>query len=227
MPNETSSTANDSGFDYTRAVQKKEDLFLPKFLHINRLVNRPAAALLVRAVYRTSITPNQMTVASFFIGLSGAACLAAGRPPWFLVGGLLAQFASIVDCADGMLARAKDQVSEFGGSLDLVLDRFNEFFLLVAAILGHFRWTGHVPDLVLGLLALGFYFLQTTEFYLIKGLLHDDRRGEAGEIHGWLMFLIGFFSVIHRIDWGIYVLLASALIGNTGLILRFVRSRKG
>jgi len=42
---------------------------------------RPLAYLLVRAIYRTSITPNQITLFSITIGLAAAFCLGTGRRP--------------------------------------------------------------------------------------------------------------------------------------------------
>jgi phosphatidylglycerophosphate synthase len=226
MPNGTSPLGSETAFDYGAAVRKPENDFTPRFLQINKTFNRPVAAVLVRALFPTRVTPNQVTLASFFIGLAAAGCFAAATPAAFFVGGCLAQLSSIVDCADGMLARARGTASEFGAFLDLLLDRVNEFFLICAAFLGHYRQTGREIELVFGLAALGLYFLLTTQFYLAKNLLRDFRRGEAAENRGWLMFLIALFAVLNRIDWGILVLLVIALGGNIGLLIRFFRFGK-
>jgi CDP-L-myo-inositol myo-inositolphosphotransferase len=47
-----------------------------------------------------------------------------------LIGGILAQIASIIDGCDGEIARLKFQASEFGGWYDAVLDRYADAFLL-------------------------------------------------------------------------------------------------
>jgi CDP-L-myo-inositol myo-inositolphosphotransferase len=47
-----------------------------------------------------------------------------------LLGGVLAQFASIIDGCDGEVARLKYQSSDFGGWFDAVLDRYADAFLL-------------------------------------------------------------------------------------------------
>ncbi|MCH9022060.1 MAG: CDP-alcohol phosphatidyltransferase family protein [Planctomycetes bacterium] len=47
-----------------------------------------------------------------------------------LLGGVLAQFASIIDGCDGEVARLKYQSSEAGGWFDAVLDRYADAFLL-------------------------------------------------------------------------------------------------
>jgi len=226
MRNGSSPRGSEASFNYAVSTAKSENKFSPWFLQLNKRVNRPIASLLVRAIFRTRITPNQVTVASFFIGLAGAGSFALATRVSFLVGGILAQLSSIVDCADGMLARARGTMSDFGAFLDLLLDRVNEFFLIAAAVLGHYRQFGRELDLVLGIFALGLYFLLTTQFYLAKNLLGDARRGEAAENRAWLMFLIGLFGVVNRMDWGIIVLLVISIGGNIGLLFRFFRFGK-
>jgi len=226
MPNRTSSPGSKEAFDYADAAGKRENAFTPRFLQINKVFNRPIAAIFVRMVFKTRITPNQVTIVSFFIGLSGAGCFALATPEFFFIGGCLAQLSSIVDCADGMLARARGMSSDFGASLDLILDRINEFFLIVGAVLGHYRQTGRESDLILGIFALGFYFLLTTQYYLAKILIRDERRGEAAENRAWLMFLIAVFAAVNRIDWGLIVLLVMTIGGNIGLLFRFFRFGK-
>ena len=226
MPNGTSLPGSETGYAYGKAARKRENAFTPRFLQINKALNRPAASLIVRVLFKTKITPNQVTVASFFIGLAGAGCFGLGTRGSFIAGGLLTQLSSIVDCADGMLARARGTSNDFGAYLDLLLDRVNEYLLITGAVLGQYRYSGREIDLVLGIFALGLYFLLTTQFYLAKNLIRDERRGEAAENRGWLMFLIALFAVINRLDIGIIVLLLITLGGNIGLLFRFFRFGK-
>ncbi|MHB8054740.1 MAG: CDP-alcohol phosphatidyltransferase family protein [Candidatus Aminicenantales bacterium] len=226
MPNGTSPRSSEAAFDYRAATRKRENFFTPNFLQINKVFNRPAASLIVRALFKTKVTPNQITVASFLIGLAGAGCFALATRGSFVVGGLLAELSSIVDCADGMLARARGTSNDFGAYLDLLLDRINEYFLIIGVILGQYRFYGREIDLILGFFALSLYFLLTTQFYLAKNLIRDERRGESAENRGWLMFLIALFAVINRVDIGIIVLLAISLGGNIGLLYRFFRFGK-
>ncbi len=226
MPNGTSPRASEAAYENRAAPRKRENFFTPNVLQINKVFNRPAASLIVRALYKTRVTPNQVTIASFLIGLGGAGCFALATRGAFIVGGVLAELSSIVDCADGMLARARGTSSDFGGYLDLLLDRINEYFLIAGAVLGQYRFSGREIDLVLGFFALGLYFLQTTQFYLAKNLIRDERRGESAENRGWLMFLIALFAIINRVDIGIVVLLVISLGGNIGLLYRFFRFGK-
>ena len=205
MRDERSIPGSAAEFDYRKSVRKPEDKFVFKYLQINKYLNRPLASVLVRAVYRTRVTPNQLTYLAFLIGLSGAYFFFRGRPTAFIVGGILAELSSVVDCADGMLARAKDITSEFGSYLDLYLDRVNEFFLLSGFMIGFFRYSGRLNLLILGLVTMGLYFLETTLFYLAKNYLKDTNKGETAENRGWFMFLMFLFAVINRMDIGIYL----------------------
>lgn len=183
---------------------------MPVFLQVNRFINRPLAALLVRVLARTAVTPNQVTLAAFFIGLGGAFAFSQGTPGSFALGAALAQLSSVVDCADGMLARSKGRMTDFGAYLDLVLDRVNEFFLMVGAVLGFFAYSGSVRMLILGLMTMGLYFLVITVFYLTETYAGRGIRSQGAEGRGLLLFLIFAFGVVNRIDLGTYVLFTVA-----------------
>jgi len=118
MPDETSPRNSAAEFDYRLAVAKEESRWTLKAFRINRFLNRPIASLIVRALFRTRVTPNQVTVAGFLVGLAGAGFFLTGERWPVAVGGALAQLSSIIDCADGMLARSRGQESEFGAALE-------------------------------------------------------------------------------------------------------------
>ncbi|MBA7582152.1 Bifunctional IPC transferase and DIPP synthase [subsurface metagenome] len=59
-----------------------------------------------------------------------AGLFAAGGYLTLLLGGIVAQFASILDGSDGEVARLKFQTSAYGGWFDAVLDRYADAFLL-------------------------------------------------------------------------------------------------
>jgi phosphatidylglycerophosphate synthase len=207
MPNASSPPGSIPEYDYKKAIGwKRDDLYSLKNLAINRYFNRPLAGLIVRALFRTRVTPNQVTLAAFALGLSGAYFFGRGSAGSVALGGVLAQLSSIVDCADGMLARSRGQSSEYGASLDLLLDRVNEFFLLIGAVLGSYAVSGRTGLLILGLVGTALFFLLTTLFYLIKNYRHDGQKGEAAENRSWLMVLLCVFGILNRIDIGIYVL---------------------
>jgi phosphatidylglycerophosphate synthase len=91
-----------------------------------RRLNRPLSIRLSRY----PITPNQISFISFLLSVLAAVLFVAGGYVTLLLGGVLAQFASIVDGCDGEISRLKFQQSAYRGWVDSVLDRYAEAFLL-------------------------------------------------------------------------------------------------
>ena len=87
---------------------------------VSRYLNRRASVPVARALSRTPVTPNQVSVAALAIAAAAAALIGLGAN---IEGGILVQVSSIVDGVDGDLARAKGVASKFGGVFDAVLDR--------------------------------------------------------------------------------------------------------
>ena len=93
-------------------------------------LNRPLSARISRYLVQFDVTPNQISLFSFLCSLTAAGLFALGGYFFLLAGGILAQFASIVDGCDGEVARLKYQSSDLGGWFDAVLDRYADAFLL-------------------------------------------------------------------------------------------------
>ncbi len=97
---------------------------------VSRYINRPVSMRISRHLARLPVTPNQISLVSFFCSLIAAGFFALGGYSALLTGGVLAQFASIIDGCDGEVARLKYCKSDFGGWFDAVLDRYADAFLL-------------------------------------------------------------------------------------------------
>lgn len=97
---------------------------------VSRYINRPISVLFSRHLAKLDITPNQISLFSFLSSLLAAGLFALGGYLALFIGGVLAQFASIIDGCDGEVARLKYQSSDFGGWFDAVLDRYADAFLL-------------------------------------------------------------------------------------------------
>lgn len=91
---------------------------------INRRFSRPLARFLAKY---PKITPNQISVASFAIGCLSGISFFFHQP---MLGGILAQFSSILDGVDGDLAVLTNRISSFGGFFDSVLDRYADVIIL-------------------------------------------------------------------------------------------------
>ena len=97
---------------------------------VSRYLNRPLSIRFSRHLAKLNITPNQISLFSFLCSLLAAGLFVMGGYISLLIGGVLAQFASIIDGCDGEVARLKYQSSDFGGWFDAVLDRYADAFLL-------------------------------------------------------------------------------------------------
>lgn len=214
---------NNNKFDYRKSLKGSPIPGMKKIKFVDFYLNRPVAALIVRAVYSTRITPNGLTYISLFLGLLGAFFFSRGEYLYFILGGVLAQLSSVVDGADGMLARAKNMCSDYGSHLDLFFDRIIDFSLFVCITLGASSYFNDPNLLLLGLLATGLFLLQTNLFYLAKSYLKDNRKGETGEIRAIQMWSVLIFAIINRLDLFIYLGLAETVIVNVVRLFYFIR----
>ena len=94
---------------------------------IDYYFHRPLASLIVRLLMPLPVTPNQVTVLSAATGaVSGMVMsVAIWRSAWwFAAGSGVLLLSVLLDCADGQLARMRNQMSPGGRILDGVLDGF-------------------------------------------------------------------------------------------------------
>jgi choline kinase/phosphatidylglycerophosphate synthase/phosphoglycolate phosphatase-like HAD superfamily hydrolase len=96
---------------------------------VNRVLSgRVITPLLLSVV--PGLRPDTLTVLAAVVGLSAAAAILAG---WVLVAALAVQLASILDGADGEIARVAHRGSRFGAFLDPMLDRVVDGLVFSAA----------------------------------------------------------------------------------------------
>jgi phosphatidylglycerophosphate synthase len=210
-------------FDYRASLKNVVAYpFVHKFLPIDRYVIRPPASLIVKAVFKSSITPNQLTLTSFGFALAAAVAYVGGRPGFFALAGFLALVSTIFDAADGMLARTKGMASRYGAFLDLFLDRIADFAVLAGATYGYFRHTRSHRFLAFGLLTIGLYFLQLGLYYINLLYIRSEKKGEGAEVKSLAVFLIFVFSVIGRPDGFIAAVFLMAFLGTIVKIVRFL-----
>lgn len=129
-----------------RRTLKQPDLFW------NRWVCRPLAAVLVAALEKTRVTPNQITFAAFGLALLSA-CLLLFLPGYWgiLLAILVYELSYVLDCADGMLARLRGVASPAGHLLDFLMDELKAFALLAAVAARLYLDLGAEQYLLLGL----------------------------------------------------------------------------
>jgi phosphatidylglycerophosphate synthase len=144
---------------------------------INLWLHRPLAYLFVMAVYRTRITPNQITLISLLVGLAAAFCFVDGAAEYMLLGGILLWLSAILDGADGILARAKKLHSEAGRAIDGIADAIVAVMTVGAAFYHIWIRNHDLTQLAWMPFALGTAFIHvyTYDYYKESYLLRTRR----------------------------------------------------
>lgn len=86
---------------------------------------RPLAFILVKIIYPTNITPNQLTIGAIIMGIIGGIFYAQATPlspEFFTIGAMFFMMFNILDCSDGQLARLKRNGTRTGRIIDGVAD---------------------------------------------------------------------------------------------------------
>ncbi len=94
---------------------------------VSRYLNRPLSVRISRQLVKLQVTPNQVSVLSFIVGLVASLCFIVGNA---IIGAFLIQLSSILDGCDGEIARLKYGQSSLGDFVDAVLDRYTDGFIL-------------------------------------------------------------------------------------------------
>ena len=141
---------------------------------------------LVRIIYSTPITPNQITFLSLVLGLLSAGFYVSGKPDALVWGAVFLYGKVILDNVDGNLARARGASSRFGRFLDSLADFLVTVLVYIGATFYLVQETGDIGLWYLGFFALLFGFIQSTYFvfYLVSytsslGSYEKNRVDEA------------------------------------------------
>lgn len=213
------------GFKVKDLIKKEDPLY-------GHYVAQPLGALFVKAVYKTKISPNLVTIFSLLLAL-GAGVLFIYH--YYIIGVLLLNLALILDCADGQLAKIRNLKSELGAYLDYYFDRIKDVALIFSLSLGDYLYFRDYHVLIIGFLGIAFFFLRKFNtydrdiFYLKKyqktakpnDLIKDDNTSQFRKSLKHSLFFkeadrvlfFSIFALINQIYWGllIYLLIQIAL----------------
>jgi CDP-L-myo-inositol myo-inositolphosphotransferase len=92
-----------------------------------------------------------VSLASFAIALASFGLFLGGYNLW---AGLAAQASSIVDGADGDLARLKGMATKFGGFFDAVLDRYADVAIIAGLAYWSYAFESWAPSALVGTVGL-------------------------------------------------------------------------
>lgn len=174
---------------------------------INTYILRPVAGFLVRILYSTPVTPNQLTLAAIAFGVLAAVLYAFNDANATVYAGLSLALKDFLDSADGQLARAKQLYSRAGRFLDSIGDILVSFLVFIAITWALTVATHKLYVPVLGFLGfLGislrvsyhvFYhvaYLHTRNSYsqnrLIEEIREEDRVGDRLTLRLQSLYLI-------------------------------------
>lgn len=132
---------------------------------LDRLFFRPAAHLVVQLCLPTPLGANGVTLLGALVGAAGASLFRFTSRTNLIVGATLLLVSSILDCADGQLARARGTASRLGRIIDGAGDLFVSLALLLGLAL-HLAALGQ--PVWLAFAGLGSLLLQWLSLDLIK-----------------------------------------------------------
>ena len=185
-------------------------------------LNRPISIRLSRFLANFNVTPNHISLFSFGLSVIAAGLFAQGNYWLLALGGIIAQFASIIDGSDGEVGRLKYLSSDYGAWFDAVLDRYADAFLLFGLtwyVYGH-TFSGWV--LGTGFMAIigSFMLSYTADKYdnLMKSRIHKGIR-IGRDVRVFLIFCGAIFNQAYLI------LMVIAVVMNLETIRRMVICR--
>jgi phosphatidylglycerophosphate synthase len=211
----------DGNFDLEASLKPPLPAHLPKIVQLDRLINRRLAALIVRPALWLKLKPNHLTVAAFVLGLAGAGFFLGGTRRSFVAAGLLIYASTLLDGADGMLARTRNMCTRFGAYLDLYLDRITDFCVFGAMVTGYYLQSGRLGFYIVSLFGLAAYMLQVLQYYLereYRGIRSGS--GASGDFRGLVYLGVLVFSLLNRLDLVIAILICIPVLN---MIYRFIR----
>jgi CDP-L-myo-inositol myo-inositolphosphotransferase len=213
-------------FNFEKSLKKATQYPIIRHLKVDRYINRPLATLLVRMLLNTRITPNQVTVTGFFVGIVASFLYLGASHGYYIAAGILLQISSVLDGADGMLARLRNQGSDYGAFLDLFLDRINDYFLFSGMIVGNYLANGNLKLFVFFLFCLALYFLQINLYYLTKFFKKDYTSGQAGESRALVLFMTFILSLANQLTLLLLLLGMATILSTLVKVINLIRFRK-
>jgi phosphatidylglycerophosphate synthase len=188
---------------------------------------------------RTVLTPNNLTIISFFITISAAVFFSLGSHIFLIIGGLLYEISFAFDAMDGSLARLKNMKSRLGAFIDQYCDIWKGLVLSASIVYGQYKISQDIDLFILEIWFI-FVFMGQHIFYeykqkafsgkreeIIKGVLSAvDKTGIKKTLRGKISYpftivefqVIAFFifPLLNKVKMGFIV---SSLLGTINMLL--------
>lgn len=98
---------------------------------LDLLIFRPISFAFVKLIYSTSITPNQISIIAMIFGILSGVFYAFASYDFMLLGALSLFLCNTLDCADGQLARLKNNGTRIGRVVDGFIDYITSISIFI------------------------------------------------------------------------------------------------
>lgn len=160
---------------------------------------------IARAISRTGLTPNMLTLIGLLLNVGVGAVLAQG---YIRLGGGLLLFAAAFDALDGTLARLTNRQSSFGAFFDSTIDRYSEA-VVYGGLLVHYLDQGARTETLLIYAAIVGSLMVSYSRARAEGLGLDCKVGLATRLERILIIAAGLI-----LGWVTLALWAIAILAN-------------
>jgi phosphatidylglycerophosphate synthase len=204
---------------------------------IDRYFNRKVSRWFTKVFLAVGASPNAITIMATVVGLIAAVGFGIGTYQSAIVAALLFQFAAVIDCCDGEVARLTFTESAFGAWLDIAMDNVVHMAIFAGIAVGAYQQTAGQAEawipLALGAAAVlgnASSFVLVTRAQKIKAASGWKTSAHAA----WSEFMLKNvasrdFSVIvliaallGKLDWFLWMASAGSLV-FTALMLWVIR----
>ncbi len=185
---------------------------------VSRHLNRHVSIFISKRLVSTPVTPNQMSLVTFVLGVAGAFAVSRGGYLWSLLGAVLFQWNSILDGVDGELARVRFQHSKLGQWVDTVCDDVSNVIFYIGLAFGASGLAHGQLLASAGWIAAGATLLTMAQYYveLVRigsGDFYALSVGVPKSPGGFVGAVVGLFERVLKKDFFIFLFLCMAVAG--------------
>ena len=185
------------------------------------------ARLLVMPLLNTTVKPDHITIVRLFTGIIACVMFASGIRYWEVIGGFIWILSTLLDCADGELARMRNQCSEWGHKFDYFSDVTVTALFFVGIGLGARDSIPELVSVIMGFVAGNGVVVTSVLTEQIDQLKEstDEKAypGIAGFNFDDILFL---FALIIWVDWQLYFLISASIGAPLFALLTFHKLRQ-
>ncbi|MFQ5969521.1 MAG: sugar phosphate nucleotidyltransferase [Nitrososphaerales archaeon] len=149
---------------------------------VSKIINRPISLRISKILLKAGITPNQVSLLSFIIGISGASLFFLGEYFYLILGGILVQIHSIMDGCDGEVARLKLRETKYGAWFDAVLDRYADAAIILGLTYGYWSISNDGFIWIIGFVAVIGSFLNSYTGDKYDSIFRNEDRANRSKI---------------------------------------------